>query len=107
MNNLNEQVKQTVDSASSRPAMNVTPEMIRNAKTAQCECGGVLFTEGVFFKMLSPLISPSGKEEMAPMQVLICNKCGKVPAMFDQLNLVPDEAKSSRIQVNSFDLLGK
>jgi hypothetical protein len=31
-------------------------------------------------KRLSPLLSPTGKEERIPMEVILCKTCGKVPA---------------------------
>lgn len=74
--------------------MKVTPDMIRNSKSVTCECGGMLFQEKVFFKVLSALISPSGKEELVPMPVFVCTSCGKVPKFFDSQNILPDEVKA-------------
>lgn len=78
------------------PGFQVTNDMIRNSKTLTCECGGMLFKEALFFKILSPLISPSGKEEIAPMQVFVCENCGKVPSVFDKLEMVPNELKAKK-----------
>ncbi|HPI81905.1 MAG TPA: hypothetical protein PK122_01615 [Candidatus Paceibacterota bacterium] len=72
----------------------ITPEIIKNSKTITCECGGVLFKEELFFKVLSPLISPSGQEQLLPMPVFVCTKCGKVPSVFDSQNVLPDEVKA-------------
>ena len=74
--------------------MRLTPEMIRNSKTITCECGGMIFHEDIFFKVLSPLISPSGREEVVPIPVFVCNQCGKVPGVFDTQNVLPDEVKA-------------
>lgn len=60
--------------------MKITPEMMKNFKTLTCDCGGMLFEPGWFFKKLSPLVSPTGKEELYPIEVLICKSCGKVPS---------------------------
>ena len=81
--------------AAAHPQMRVTPEMVRSSKTLKCECGGMLFQEKIFFKLLSALISPSGKEELVPMPVFVCAKCGKVPSFFDSANILPAEIKAS------------
>ncbi|MDD5649267.1 MAG: hypothetical protein PHF86_02435 [Candidatus Nanoarchaeia archaeon] len=87
---MNQEMNQTA------PGFQVNNEMIRKSKTLTCECGGMLFKEALFFKILSPLISPSGKEELAPLQIFVCEKCGKVPSIFDRLNIVPDELKAKK-----------
>ena len=56
----------------------ITPEMLRNSKNIVCECGGLIFSEKLFFKRISAIISPSRKEEIAPMPIIVCEKCGKV-----------------------------
>lgn len=85
---------QIAGAAQNRVQMKVTPEMIKNSKTVTCECGGMLFQEKIFFKILSPLISPSGKEELVPMPVFVCADCGKVPAFFDSQSILPEEVKA-------------
>jgi len=40
------------------------------------QCGGPYFMEGIRIKKLSMLLSPTGREEMANMQVLLCMQCG-------------------------------
>ena len=39
-------------------------------------CGAPYFMEGMRLKRLSMLLSPTGKEEMINVQVLLCMKCG-------------------------------
>lgn len=75
--------------------MQPTPEMIRNSQTVECECGGVLFSEKLMFKKLSSIVSPTGRDEIIPMPLFICEKCGKVPVIFDPLGLVPAELKTT------------
>ena len=72
----------------------VTTEMIKMSANVVCECGGMIFTEKMFFKKISALISHSGKEDLAPLPVLICDKCGKVPSIFDPQNVLPPEIKA-------------
>lgn len=77
----------------------ITAETIRNSPIIKCEeCGGMLFSEKIMFKTISALISPSGREEFAPMPLLVCDKCGKVSSMFDPQNVVPDELKAKKIK---------
>lgn len=85
---------QIAGAAQNRVQMKVTPEMIKNSKTVTCECGGMLFQEKIFFKILSPLISPSGKEELVPMPVFVCANCGGVPSFFDSQNILPEQVKA-------------
>lgn len=77
-------------------APKVTHEMLKSAPNITCECGGMIFTEKLFFKKISALISPTGKEEMAPMPILVCDKCGKVPSVFDTHGVLPDEIKAKK-----------
>ena len=93
-----EKVKAVIGAASTQNAgIKVTPDMIRSSKNISCECGGMLFSEKIFFKRLSALITQSGKEEMIPMPVFVCEKCGKVPQIFDSQNVLPDEIKTTPV----------
>ena len=74
----------------------ITPELLRQSKTVQCECGGMIFQEKLFFKKISAILSPSGKEEMAPMPILVCESCGKVPSIFDSQNVLPEEIRAKK-----------
>lgn len=77
----------------------ITPEIIRSQKTVICECGGMVFEPGYVFKKMSALISPSGEEEMYPLETFICKKCGKVPDEFNLGKILPEEvlAKKSNL----------
>jgi len=72
----------------------ITGEMIKSFKTITCNCGGMIFETGLVLKKISPLISPSGKEETYPIEVLVCKKCGKVPEELNTGNILPDEILS-------------
>jgi hypothetical protein len=84
-----------------RPQIKITPEMIKNFKTITCECGGMIFETGVILKKISAIISPSGKEEMYPLEVLVCKKCGKVPEELNVADMLPDEVltKNNKIKL--------
>jgi hypothetical protein len=74
----------------------ITSEMVANAPTVTCDCGGIVFSEKLVFKKMSALISPSGKEEMFPLNAMICEKCGKVPSIFDPNDMFPKELKATK-----------
>jgi DNA-directed RNA polymerase subunit N (RpoN/RPB10) len=49
------------------------------ADTIKCKsCGNYLFIQSFVLKKLSPLVSPTGQEEMIPIQVFSCGNCGAV-----------------------------
>ena len=58
---------------------------LNDAETMKCEdCGNSVFIPAFFLKRLSPLISPTGKEALIPIQVYSCGNCGKVPEKLKQ-----------------------
>ena len=58
----------------------------------KCEAGNLLWDSSMLFKKLSSLMSPSGKEELLPAEVIICKRCGKVPKFFwEKAKEIPDE----------------
>jgi hypothetical protein len=71
--------------------LRLTIDQIKTAKPVLCDCGGAIFSEKLMFRRISPIISPTGKEETYPMNVVVCNKCGKVPSGFNPYDLVPKE----------------
>lgn len=77
--------------------ISLTPDMIKSFKTLTCTCGGMMFQSGVVFKKISPLISPSGKEEIYPLEVVICQSCGKVPRAFNNPDVLPEEVLSIKL----------
>ena len=61
----------------------------------QCEDGNMLWESSMLFKRISPLMSPSGKEELLPAEIIICKKCGKVPKFFwEKAKEIPESLKS-------------
>ena len=82
-----------------QPGVKITTEMMKEFKTLQCDCGNLTFETGLIFKQISPLLSPSGREEAYPIEVFLCKSCGKVPSRFDMGGILPDElmAKKSNI----------
>ena len=74
----------------------ITPDMLRNSQNVVCECGGMVFAEKLFFKKISAILSPNGKEEVAPMPIIVCENCGGVPAAFDTQNILPEEIRAKK-----------
>jgi hypothetical protein len=61
----------------------------------KCEAGNILWDSSMLFKKLSAILSPSGKEELLPAEVIICKTCGKIPKFFwEKAKEIPDELKS-------------
>ena len=60
---------------------------ISKADTITCEeCGNASFIPAFFLKKISPLMSPTGKEAIVPIQVYSCGNCGTIPQnMIDQI----------------------
>lgn len=52
---------------------------LTKAETMKCKsCGNAIFIPSFILKRLSPLVSPSGKEAVIPVQVYSCGSCGEV-----------------------------
>ena len=58
----------------------MSPAALLDSPNVVCECGSKLFHEAIVLKKVSALISPTGKEELYPIPVYVCEKCGKIPA---------------------------
>jgi len=76
--------------------MRISIDKIKDSKTVECSCGGVMFSEKTMFKRLSAFISPSGKEELYPLQIITCDNCGKVPSELNPYDMVPEKYVSSK-----------
>ena len=53
---------------------------IGDTETIVCEkCGNASFIQSFFLKRISPLVTPTGKEAIVPIQVFACGNCGTIP----------------------------
>ena len=53
---------------------------INDTEAVKCEeCGNYSFIKSYFIRRISPIVSPTGKEAMIPIEVFSCGNCGKVP----------------------------
>lgn len=85
------------------PRLKITPDMMRSFKTLECvHCGEKIFRSGIIFKKISSLVSPTGKEELYPIEVMICDKCGSIPKELDIQNIIPEDmiAKEKKFNLN-------
>ena len=59
-----------------------------------CEQGNYLYDSATMYKRISPLISPSGREEFAMAEVIVCKKCGKIPPFLaEKMGDCPEDLK--------------
>jgi DNA-directed RNA polymerase subunit RPC12/RpoP len=87
----NEQMKEKIQS-------NLT-----TADTVVCEnCGHHLFVNSFVLKRISALISPTGEEILAPVQVFACTKCEHVNSDFLPSYAIADIKKTDKNGVPTF-----
>jgi hypothetical protein len=52
---------------------------LKDAETLQCvKCENKIFIQGYVIKKISAILSPTGKEVIAPVQVFNCGSCGEM-----------------------------
>ena len=52
---------------------------LKDAETMTCQqCDNKIFIQGYVIKKLSAIISPTGQEVIAPVQVFNCGSCGEL-----------------------------
>ncbi|SVC86784.1 uncharacterized protein METZ01_LOCUS339638 [marine metagenome] len=55
------------------------------ADTLKCDkCDNYLFITSYVIKKVSAIMSPTGQEVIAPVQVYSCGNCGVVPKLFTE-----------------------
>ena len=59
---------------------------LSDTKPYICSCGGKIFTENMFFRTVSSLITGNREEQLTPIPVVCCVSCNKPIAQ-----LLPDE----------------
>ena len=54
---------------------------LSQADTMKCEdCGNYVWIKATIIKRISALMSPTGQEALAPIDIYSCGNCGKVPS---------------------------
>jgi DNA-directed RNA polymerase subunit RPC12/RpoP len=52
---------------------------LKDAETMTCQkCDNKIFIQGYVIKKLSAIVSPTGQEVIAPIQVFNCGSCGEL-----------------------------
>ena len=55
---------------------------LSDADTMKCQkCGNSIFIQGYVIKRISAIVSPTGEEVIAPIQVFNCGNCGEMLPM--------------------------
>lgn len=68
---------------------------LSQAPWVKCECGNELFNPGMMFKKLSSLLSPTGKDELIPVDIVVCSVCGKIPSFITKnVKDIPENLKA-------------
>ena len=70
-------------------AVPIKASLLAQAESITCEsCGNHTFVTVMMMKRISPIISPTGKEAIVPIQTFACNACGFVNTAFSPT--IPD-----------------
>ena len=60
---------------------------LKDAETMKCaNCGNSIFIQGYIVKKISAIMSPTGQEVIAPVQVFNCGRCGELLPVGDDIN---------------------
>ena len=62
---------------------------LSDAETMSCgKCDNKIFIQGYVIKKISAIISPTGQEVIAPVQVFNCGNCGELLPLVDTDELI-------------------
>ena len=62
---------------------------LSKATPMRCEeCNGATFKQTLMLHKMSALVSPNGQEQIIPIGVFACEKCGHVNAEFEKMETV-------------------
>jgi hypothetical protein len=68
---------------------------LADAPWIECECESLSFKPSLMFKRVSQIISPSGKEEVIPVEIFKCTACGLIPAfVHKKIPGIPEDMKA-------------
>ena len=60
---------------------------LSDAETMTCQkCDNKIFLQGYVVKRISAIVSPTGKEVIAPIQVFNCGSCGELLDIGGEMN---------------------
>lgn len=62
---------------------------LKDAETMKCQkCENTIFIQGYVVKKISAIMSPTGQEVIAPVQVFNCGNCGEILPLGDLDELI-------------------
>lgn len=65
--------------------MNEQAKLVLTAPNVVCQvCGNKFFKEVYALKRVSAILSPTGEEELFPIPMYACDKCGTIPEEFQK-----------------------
>jgi hypothetical protein len=57
--------------------MNEPKIKLEDTRELTCECGHALFKQAITMREISSLMSGTGKVEIVPLAIIVCEKCNK------------------------------
>lgn len=57
---------------------NINMDVVLDSPNLVCECGGKTFHPTYVVKKVSQFLTNTGKNEYVPVDVFVCDKCGKI-----------------------------
>ena len=85
----NKQNRSNIQLMEDQPTATINESHLAQAESVTCDsCGNHTFVGVMLLKRISPIISPTGKEAIVPIQTFACNACGFVNKQF--LPATPD-----------------
>jgi len=71
-------------------------EVMQNSKAHQCiHCNGVFFKQVVTIRVVSSLLSGTGREVLAPIPMFRCDDCGAPVEQLPEIKSKKEEEKKS------------
>ena len=78
-----------------QPTATINESHLAQAESVSCEhCANQTFIGVMMMKRISPIISPTGKEAIVPIQTFACNACGFVNKAFSPTMPDSDEEET-------------
>jgi len=79
----NKQNRSNIQLMDDQPSATINESHLAQAESVICDsCSNHTFVGVMMMKRISPIISPTGKEAVVPIQTFACNACGFVNKQF-------------------------
>ena len=85
----NKQNRSDIQLMEDQPTATINESHLAQAESVTCDsCSNHTFVGVMMMKRISPILSPTGKEAIVPIQTFACNACGFVNKAFSPT--IPD-----------------